>query len=67
MDKVICKYNNTLTDIYVYKGNEIISNKIRKTSNFYEIEFLDFIKNNFYEQSEIIDIGANIGNHSLFL
>jgi FkbM family methyltransferase len=39
---------------------------MRRINNFFEIKFLDFINKNYKEQKEIIDIGANIGNHSLF-
>jgi len=59
-------YNNDLTDIYVYDNNEIISNEIIKNENFYEVDFLKFIRKHFYSQNEILDIGANIGNHSLY-
>lgn len=37
-----------------------------QTNNFFEIAFLDFINTNYNNQNEILDIGANIGNHSLF-
>ena len=33
---------------------------------FYEIAFLQYIQNNYPVQTGIIDVGANIGNHSLF-
>ena len=46
--------------------NETVSSTISKTGNFFEINFLDFVRNNFKKQKTIIDIGANIGNHSLF-
>ena len=53
MSEVICcNYNNVDTNIHVYIGNEL--------------SFLNFIRLNFFKQNEILDIGANIGNHSLF-
>ena len=51
---------------YVYNFNETISNHLRHNKLPYELPFLLYIKRNFPEHQEIIDIGANIGNHSLF-
>ena len=39
---------------------------VRYYNNFYEHELLTFLKKNCNNQKNIIDIGANIGNHSLF-
>ena len=50
----------------LHNFDEVISNEIRRERNFYEIEFLNYIKENYSDQTGIIDIGANIGNHSLF-
>lgn len=65
MKSIISDYLGDNTQIFIY-DNEIVSNHIVQTNNFFEIEFLDFIYNNYANQNEIIDIGANIGNHSLF-
>jgi FkbM family methyltransferase len=46
--------------------NEIVSSVINNSNSFFEIKFLEFVRNNFQKQKTIIDIGANIGNHSLF-
>jgi FkbM family methyltransferase len=46
--------------------NETISSAINSTQNFFEVDFLEFVRNNYPKQTTIIDIGANIGNHSLF-
>lgn len=46
--------------------NELVSSVIINSNNFFEINFLEFVKNNFNKQKTILDIGANIGNHSLF-
>ena len=46
--------------------NEIVSDSIRGSGSFFEIGFLDFVRVSFNKQKTIIDIGANIGNHSLF-
>ena len=46
--------------------NEIISSQIINNKNFFEYQFLEFVRQNFLQQKTILDIGANIGNHSLF-
>ena len=56
---------NKTVDIDIY-ANEAVSRVIRSTNNFYEINFLEFIRLNYNKQNIILDIGANIGNHSLF-
>ena len=67
MDKVIIHYNNEDTVIYVHSDHtDHIGNMIKYYNNFYEYELLSFLKTNFNNQKNIIDIGANIGNHSLF-
>jgi FkbM family methyltransferase len=63
---ICCKFNNVDTNIHIYQGNETISNCIRSDKHFFELSFLIWIRLNFNEQNEILDIGANIGNHSLF-
>jgi FkbM family methyltransferase len=52
--------------INIYDAYEHVSEEISRESMFYEIEFLQYIENNHSTQSGIIDIGASIGNHSLF-
>jgi len=67
MDQITIKYNNDDIKIYVYVDNrDYISKMIKYYNNFYEHELLSFLKINFNNQINIIDIGANIGNHSLF-
>jgi FkbM family methyltransferase len=67
MDKVTIHYNNDDTEMYVYSVNtDYISGAIKYHKNFYEASFLSFLRTNFNNQKNIIDIGANIGNHSLF-
>lgn len=65
-DYIISKYGGRNTKIYIHHFPEIVSNFMRETNNFFEIQFLDFIKKNYPKHDEIIDIGANIGNHTLF-
>jgi hypothetical protein len=54
----------TGNDIYVHDV-DMISNYIENTRRYYEESFLNYISTNFNSnQKNIIDIGANIGNHS---
>lgn len=66
MEKININYNNKNLILHVHSGGEVISDVIRKNKTFYEVEFLDYIRNNFPKQKNIIDIGSNIGNHALF-
>jgi FkbM family methyltransferase len=59
------QYLGTNTELFVH-DNEAVSNYIFGTKSFYEIQFLDFISKYYNKQKIILDIGANIGNHSLF-
>ena len=59
-------YGNSSTQLTIYDKGEIVSDNIVKTNNFFEIRFLDYINQNHKNQTGILDIGANIGNHSLF-
>jgi FkbM family methyltransferase len=59
-------YAGKKIDINIYDSYEHVSDEIARECMFYEIEFLQHIQNNYSTQSGIIDIGANIGNHSLF-
>lgn len=46
--------------------NEDLSNHIRRESDFFEAPILDYLAINYNEQKIILDIGANIGNHTLY-
>jgi len=59
-------YSQTNTKIFVHNAGEIVSDKMVNTNNFFEINFLDYIAKKYNNQTGILDIGANIGNHSLF-
>ena len=52
--------------IYIHSFSETVSDNIRSTKTFFEIDFLNYVKARYPDHTEIIDIGANIGNHSLF-
>ncbi len=59
-------YNNKPTPLYIHSESDTISNYIRKWNCFYEHWFLDYVYKTYKEQNIIVDVGANIGNHSLF-
>lgn len=61
------QYNNKTVQFHHFK-NEHISNIIRKNKKFYESGMLNYIANNkiINKNKTFIDVGANIGNHSVF-
>jgi FkbM family methyltransferase len=59
-------YGQTNTEIFIHSEGEIIGDHMVKKNDFFEIKFLDYVCKNYNTQSGILDIGANIGNHSLF-
>ena len=63
MKKVVLNDGN---GIYVHNKLDYISRLISSNHNYYEHVFLNYIKTNHNNQKNIIDIGANIGNHSHF-
>jgi FkbM family methyltransferase len=66
MEKEIFYLNKKITINLHENENEVVSLTIRNSNTFFEVGFLEFVKNNFPKHKTIIDIGANIGNHSLF-
>lgn len=48
------------------KGGELIQNRIYLEQNYFENRELTKVKNYILEHAIILDIGANIGNHSVF-
>ena len=46
--------------------NDYIFSTIKNTDNFYEIEVLDNWNQYFDDVQVILDVGANIGNHSIY-
>ena len=67
MEKRTIHYLEDTHDIYVYSDDaDYISRMIKHTQTFYEVEFLTFLKTHFHIQGNILDIGSQIGNHSLF-
>ncbi len=59
-------YNEKCVNMQLPEDGEHIGDHIRRGNTFYEIEFLEYIKTHYPKGNGIIDIGANIGNHSLF-
>ena len=53
-------------EIELHQAGEALSDHIRRENDFYEAEILDYIALNFPVHQVILDIGANIGNHSLY-
>jgi FkbM family methyltransferase len=52
------------TFIYTHDKGEYISDVIEQTGWYYEPKTIDYIKNMNLKDCNILDIGANIGNHS---
>ncbi len=46
--------------------SDLIQREIARTNNFYAAPTLNFLKSQLPQDAAILDIGANIGNHSLF-
>lgn len=46
--------------------DEDLSNHIRRENDFFEAEILDYILEKHPHHEVIIDVGANIGNHTMF-
>lgn len=53
-------------ELQIHPTTEGISNAIRRDQDFYEHEILDYLADNYYIMSTIVDVGANIGNHTVF-
>jgi FkbM family methyltransferase len=58
----------TLKDGTIITGfkNDFITNGLRTNQNYYELGMLNFIRDNI-ERGVMVDVGANIGNHTIFL
>lgn len=57
---------NKNLDIHTHGNDDDVSLYIKNTRSFYELGFLEYIRLNYNKHNIILDIGANIGNHSLF-
>ena len=47
-------------------NDEALSNAIKRDNDFFEAEILDYLATHHKKQGTILDIGANIGNHTVF-
>lgn len=65
MRKVSIFYQDREETLYVH-DNEYIGKIVESSKTYYEIEFLEYIARNYHNQNVVLDIGANIGNHSVF-
>ncbi|MCJ8329885.1 MAG: FkbM family methyltransferase [Lentisphaeria bacterium] len=68
--EIHCKHNGQLESVELtpFDKNDIMWKLITDTQTFYEIELLEYISSCLSElpPGDIIDIGANIGNHSVY-
>ena len=53
-------------DLFVHSFPELISKEITDHSQFFEKDVLDHIGRQKQVNGVILDVGANIGNHSVF-
>jgi len=51
--------------VHLHEPGDQISDKIRKTKTFYELPLLHFLRKH-TSLDKVIDVGANIGNHTSF-
>lgn len=65
--KVEFSYSGKIVKFILPELSDWIQKIIFTTRNFYEVEMLEDIKNRVGRDKTIVDIGANIGNHSVFL
>lgn len=63
MRPVTLNDGNVLT---VYDAGEALSDRIFTEEDYYEREILDYIEKHYKKHDVILDVGANIGNHTLF-
>lgn len=66
MDTVKFKHRGKNFEFLVHSGNEQMAYHLRKEGTFFEHEALDYLADNHQNHKTILDIGANIGNHSVY-
>ena len=59
-------FNGSSVRMFLPNSNDHIQRVIKSSHGFYELEMLNDIKSRIKPNAVIIDIGANIGNHSIF-
>lgn len=50
----------------IIHDNEDLSNAIERNGDYWEADILDYLRDNFYYHNTIVDVGANIGNHTAY-
>ncbi|GEM_PF-1463128 len=65
-DIILFYYRDNIVKFYLPNLKDYLQKKIHDTHTFYEEMMLEDIRNRVKDTSEIIDIGANIGNHTIF-
>lgn len=51
---------------YIHDGGDSLSGAIESSKDFWESDILDYIRVNYPIQKTIVDVGANMGNHSFY-
>lgn len=54
------------TTLYLHDEGEALSDAIIRDRDYFEREILDYIRENYPIHECIIDVGANIGNHTVY-
>jgi len=60
------EYVGASIKFYLPYLNDWVQKVIYETHNFYEIEMLEDIKKRLGENKVVVDVGANVGNHTIF-
>jgi FkbM family methyltransferase len=59
-------YEGTPYDVFVLDANDHIAQMLMKHGSFYEKEELELIRKHVPENAFVIEVGANIGNHTIY-
>ncbi|WP_226678953.1 FkbM family methyltransferase [Mesobacillus jeotgali] len=59
-------YKGRTINFYLPNLNDYIQSSLAQTRSFYELEMLEDIYSRNIKDKVVIDVGANIGNHSIF-
>lgn len=59
-------YVNLRGQPFEVHNDEALSNHIKRENDFFEAEILDYLATHHNKQRVVIDVGANIGNHSVY-
>lgn len=52
--------------LFLHDEGEALSDHIVREKDYFEIEILKYLEQNYREHDVILDVGANIGNHTVF-